>query len=119
MQKIVSLIISTKDQETLKELDDLCEEMLGLEVYQKELIQQVSERDTVQILKLSELKFANNSIKCFKSYKEDFYKKMIKDGEEMILELLKGVYSKSISHADLCRDAIILVKFSVYNSYCV
>jgi hypothetical protein len=85
--------------------------MLGLEMYQQELIQQVSEHNAALLLKLSELKIPNNILKCFNQYKEEFYKKMMKDGEEMMLELLEGVYSESISYADLCKEAIILVQF--------
>lgn len=110
MQRVAAQIAAADKGELLKELDDLWEEMLEVEECGKEFVRKAETGDVVRMLRLNGVKAANGCLKCLISRKQEFYQKVMKDGKELMAQLLSGVFSESISHAQLCRDAIILVK---------
>ena len=109
---MITLIISTADEELVRELDDLAQEMLLLLAYQKELLQNVSDIMIAQVLTMTELKVSNNVLKCLIAHKADLYQKISKGEQTILLQAMKGIFSSSISHSQLCLELVISV-------YCV
>ncbi len=109
--KVISQIIASVDEELVAELDFLAEEMLLLPGYQKELLEAIPDTIIAQVLTSTGLKIANSVAKCLVAHKTELYEKITKKGgQEILLQAMKGIFSSSISHSQLCLELVISVR---------
>ena len=110
---MLSKIIHSVEEEFVKELDDLFEEMIQVNKCQMELIENVEPITLAQAMTLSDLKISPNTFKCLLNHKLELYNKIIKSSnQEVVLQAMKSVFSTAITVSQLASKLVITVLLS-------
>ncbi len=107
---MVTKIIHTIDEESVKELDGLYEELISIPAYQAELMESVNEVALAQIVTMSGLKISQNTVRAMIARKDAVYQKAAASkGQDIFLQTIKAIFSSSITLSELASTLVISV----------